>query len=298
MASCLILQCFQKPIETIRVLESVAECDGVAEYDIILWCDVAHDSHLPNPGPLGQKNRELIEVLRKYQKSEEARFKSIELKINSQPRGPYTTCYDAIEYGFQGHAFVVFSEDDIAFAKDSLNYYSAYRDGRMPLGEGCIGVTADSQQFFPRSDVYSSKSIAISVGDKWKDEVNIMRKRAREHELYNKVLRAGWAPNKQMGMFKPGWDRIKHLRADGGTAEKAPDTLTGEFVRDNSLHFLYSVIPRCNDIGLFNEQGCTTLYYNATPNLSTIHYLTSDNFEENCEEYELLPGVPFNTVIG
>ena len=50
-------------------------------------------------------------------------------------------------------------------------------------------------------------------------------------------------------------------------------------VNKRSLYFLYSIVPRSNDIGLFNELGCTTLYYDGEINLTTIKYLTSDDFD-------------------
>ena len=102
-----------------------------------------------------------------------------------------------------------------------------------------------------------------------------------------------------MGMFKSGWDQIKHIRGRPGTAQYPPDTLTGLFVSEQSLHFLYSVIPRCNDIGLLNDLGCTTLNCPAERSgTRTIYYLTTDDLEGNSDEYELVSSAPFNTAIG
>ena len=50
---------------------------------------------------------------------------------------------------------------------------------------------------------------------------------------------------------------------------------------------IYSYIPRTNDLGLYHELGCTTLYYNGCPPNDTIKYLTTDDFDINTCEYEL-----------
>ena len=101
----------------------------------------------------------------------------------------------------------------------------------------------------------------------------------------NYIQKIKWSPNKQFGIFKENWDKFKFFRNNNYGSyniyrEHAPDTATGFFVRDNNYYFIYSYIPRCNDIGLFNQYGWTQLHYDKNQNIpiSTIKYLTSNNF--------------------
>ena len=79
----------------------------------------------------------------------------------------------------------------------------------------------------------------------------------------------------------------------------ASDTATGIFVKENNYFFYHSIVPRTNDIGLFNELGCTTIYFNGTVPIYTIKYITSDTFTDVTMQnnYEVIDGIPITTII-
>ena len=351
MESCILLQCFCKPKETINVLNSLLKCIGINNYNLILYVDISNDLRFKS------SNKELINKLNLFKQNNISKFKNIEIVKNNENKGPYKTCYEGIEYAFIKNNFVIFSEDDSIFTKDSIIYYNYYRDNYHKFNDDkCLGITADSINFYsennniynnfekmiieygihnnkkditeiclnkyckdniisiPSNDVIRAKmfgdpkpgtikSIFIN-GEEYKhdEEINyniyiplkkniynnkkIEIKKQLNNIYLNYIQKINWAPNKQFGIFKEKWDKIKFFRNNNNNYIiskyniHAPDTATGFYVKDFNYYFIYSYIPRCNDIGLFNILGCTQLYNNKKNNIlsSTIKYLTTDDF--------------------
>ena len=259
MNSCIVVQCFCKPIETIGLLNSLLNCCEINEYNLLLYVDKAQDK-----SKFEKKNLELIKLLDKYKLENKDRFKSIQLIICKFNKGPYICCHDAIEYAFTYNEFVIFTEDDIIFCKDTIKFYNIYKDSQELHNENCIGITSSSNYYYSIENIFSSKQYIIEVLPKYLEKINSIKVETINNSLYNKIIKTNWAPNKQFGIFRNGWDQIKLYRSkefiNSGECNKiAPDQYTGEMVNKRSLYFLYSIVPRSNDIGLFNELGCTTI---------------------------------------
>lgn len=288
MPSCIVVQCFCKPIETIVLLNSLHNCHEINQYNLLLYVDNAKDN-----SRFKQKNLELIKLLDKYKLENKDIFKSIQLIICGSNKGPYIGCYDAIEYAFTYNDFVIFTEDDIIFCKDTIKFYNIYRNSQELHNENCIGITSSSNYYYSKENIFSSKQYNIEVLPKYLEKINNIKIETITNNFYNKIIKTNWAPNKQMGLFKNGWDQIKLYRSKefalSGKVDKiAPDQYTADMVNKKSLYFLYSIVPRSNDIGLFNKLGCTTLYYDGEVNLTTIKYLTSDNFDNVLNNLEII----------
>ena len=296
MSSCVVIQCFCKKDETIATVTSLEGCVGVSEFNLLLYVDKAKMGDQRE-----SSNIELIGLLSEYKRRSEHLYKSVRIIVSETNLGPYIACFRAIEYAFTYNEFVVFSEDDITFCKDSLTFYKSYRDRSIDYDDDCIGVTANSLRFYPGHNIYTEKSGTIIVSPEYQDKVNDMRSMAINNNLSSVIEKVKWAPNKQMGLFAVGWDRIKKFRRDGiqGSNGEVPDVATGKYVKESPYYFIYSFIPRSNDIGLFHKFGCSTMYYDGDPGYSTIKYLTSDDLECHDNSYRYISNPDeFDTVIG
>lgn len=277
---CICIQCFNKPEETKHVLSSLEKCYGLENYNLLLFIDKAH----PNSKSL-PKNMELIQELKKYSTEAKNFYKSIELVISSNNLGPYKACYEIVERGLQKNKYVIFSEDDITFCKDTLNYFSECFKLREFTDPFCAGISSSSVYFgYSNKNNFKILNGQIDCTDNLKNQKCQIQNEIKEHHLINCTERVNWAPNKQFGLTREKWDLIKFFRTDNYMLNKtlntcAPDEATGHFVKSKNLYYLFSIVPRSNDIGLYNEYGCTTLYYNGQPSPDTIKAVTSDDFE-------------------
>lgn len=78
-------------------------------------------------------------------------YKSITCVFSSEPNGPYVSCAELIDCGFNKSDHVIFSEDDILFCKDAMDLYCAYFSNAIAgvdINDAkCIGVTTSSNYF-------------------------------------------------------------------------------------------------------------------------------------------------------
>ena len=266
---CVILiQCYVKPIITLNILNKLKTFNNLKKYILILYIDKAK----PN-SKFTKNNNLLIKNLLKFKKKYNNLFKNIIIKINNKNLGPYLTCFHANNFAFNYSDFVIFSEDDSIFCNDSLSYFDFFRKSNLINNTDIIGVTTCSPFFYHKNISTCNKSINNNdlIDNIIKDNDHIS------------VMKFKRTPNKQWGMFKMGWDKIKHIRENGGT-----DFDTYKYIDKNNLYFIYSVIPRTNDIGFYHNLGCTTLYYKKKMlTVPTIKFLTSDLFNIKTDNYIL-----------
>lgn len=291
MNSCVVIQCFAKPHETLQTLKSLERCIGIEQYNLLLFVDSTTNTKII------EARHNLIEILKQYISNNKS-FKSIELHISDKCLGPYVGCYSAINKAFMENEFVIFSEDDAIFTRDAILYYNSYRDNKIPHSDSCIGITASSPFYYSDKNIYIDIKKSNDICDAFKDRVNIIIHNS--HQYINSIIKRSSGPGKQMGMFKSGWDKIKYYRSPEYCSlptRKASDYMTSIFISESKFYFYYSIIPRTNDIGLFNEYGCTTLYYNKPPPIYTIKYLTSDYFDLSEKEFTIVNSHPTDTII-
>jgi len=147
MKSCIIIQCYVKPIETLLVLQSLEKCDGIKEYDIILYVDKS-----PEKSKFEEPNKELIVKLKEYKNNNHHKYNQIIIFINQNNLGPYICCGNGIDYCFENYDYVIFTEDDAIFTKDAIKFYNAYRDNLIPNPEECISISAFSPLFITNNE--------------------------------------------------------------------------------------------------------------------------------------------------
>ena len=292
MDYCVCIQCFNKPIETLLVLNSLEKNANLKKIHLLLYVDKAE-----NKTKSYKKNIELIDKLISYKNEKDCLFKSLTLIMSDINLGPYKCCYLTIENGFTLSNNVIFSEDDILFCKDTINYFIAYFNNKIKNvdinHEDCLGITSSSIYFgFTKKTSFTINEKDIIVNNLFSDKIKNIKEKIKNNGSINSCQKINWAPNKQFALLKHNWNKISFFRTDNYILDtklntKAPDHATGEFVNNNNMYFIYSYIPRSNDIGLYYELGCTTLYYNDFPSCNTIKYLTTDDFNIISCNYEL-----------
>lgn len=99
----------------------------------------------------------------------------------------------------------MFTEDDIVFCGDTLNYYNNYRDKKINCDENCIGITSSSLNFYPLNNDIFKNINSNEIKDDYKDKINDIIKFVNDNNLLNVLEPIKTAPNKQMGLFKEGW---------------------------------------------------------------------------------------------
>lgn len=255
MKSCILIQCFIKVKETIQVLESLMHAECIDQYDIICYVDKAEEG-----SKFESSNLKLVQELLKFK--EKYKDHPVILEFAKKNLGPYLCCYQAMEFCFTNYDFVIFSEDDSIFCKDTIRYYNFYRDHQIKDEKDVLGITSMSGRY-PRKNLEPIDPLVLQK----------IKEFAIKEGYINKYQKVFHAPNKQFGIFKDKWQLIRHLRC-----QHHADHLTLQFIQDHQYYFYFSVIPRTNDIGLNHELCCSTLYFGKEIPVDTMNIITSDDF--------------------
>lgn len=276
MDICICISAFNKPKETLFVIESIEKCYLSNFITLLIYIDTVDNGNISY-----NNNQQLIKNITEYKNN---KFKNIIVHITKKNEGPYLACFNCIEKAFTICDFVVFGEDDILFSKDALVYYYAYYKSIIPNNDDkCIGITTSSINFgYLKKELFEINNGKIVMNNDLQNKFNDAKDIIESKKLLYCYQYVKWAPNKQFGLFQKNWNKIKYYRSDEFlkiNKTDAPDAVTGYFVNKNNYYFIYSYIPRSNDIGLYHDLGCTTLYYKGIASPDTIKYITSDDFE-------------------
>lgn len=163
-------------------------------------------------------------------------------------------------------------------------------------------ITSSSHYFYPTTNNIFEDINNNIIKNNYKEKIDEIINFVNDNNLLNVIEHVATAPNKQMGMFKNGWDKIKMFRDKKHSylynrkseyKKYVPDVATSVFIKKSPYYFIFSFVPRSNDIGLYNELGCTYIYAPNQFNSSTTKYLTSDNFEKKTNIYQTKSDLDF-----
>lgn len=269
----IVVQAYAKFAECVQVLDSIGRQPLAHKYTVLVYVDGLARSHRRDRRVLDERDK-LLEYLRKRAEGGTNGFKLVLHECDSN-KGPYLCCHDAVEMGFTLDDFVIFTEDDIVFCRDSLELYESYRYGEIECEGTVVGVTTQSQRYGMTS--------SAPVDERTKAQtITAAGIRARRLERHY------WAPNKQFALFKSEWDRISFIRKrdfsahpevkDKSYSRFGADRATGHYCQENRLSFLFSFVPRIQDIGFYHVNGVTTRCQGTQGKTSnTIKSITTDD---------------------
>ena len=116
----ILVQAFIKVDTLSKCLDSLRACTGANDFRLVIFQDGVDGN--PFMGKYEEEHQETKDFIKCWVETHEAAFQSIEFHPQTQGRGTTRTCKLSVDYVITGAPFVLFSEDDIIFEKDSLTY--------------------------------------------------------------------------------------------------------------------------------------------------------------------------------
>ena len=116
----ILVQAFIKVDTLSKCLDSLRACTGASNFRLVIFQDGVDGN--PFMGKYGKEHQETKGFIERWVETHEAAFQSVEFHPQTQGRGPLLTCKLSVDYAVTDASFVLFTEDDIIFAKDSLTY--------------------------------------------------------------------------------------------------------------------------------------------------------------------------------
>lgn len=267
----LVVQCFNKPDTLALTLNSLVKCHNRGDFDLIIWQDSATGSERQDRYEKAcQATRALIESTLPHLKRE---FRSVDFKANHSNLGCYKTCQIAIDYAFESHSHVIFSEDDAVFAEDALVWFKGMFQSEAIKDSRCVAIAAESPYFnADEKDVPRDLRLDIIVG-------------INKTDVGARFLPFNWVPSTVFGVNRDQWARIRDIR---GLVNG--DVVLCEHCREQDLHCLFPIVPRAKDVGMLHGNGYSVGIHGENNVPPKNVFVTSDDLVQTDVEYKLFIG--------
>lgn len=262
MKKAILIQGFVKPSEIRNLFNSLVKNEGLSDYTIFFWLDSCVNMKYKNRENWIQLNKETFDVCNQI-KDANPDLK-IEIFQNDFNKGTSGTCYEAISYCFDnGFDYVLFSEDDTIFSKDSLEFFNYFIVNNFFIEDNLWAIQGESKFFDSKSHQLDS--------NKFKK----LTSQIIENNLINKFSTIPWVPSTQFLINKKIWKQYGHIR---GQVKGARDF--GIACKENNGYSIFPIVPRVKDIGMLSENGYSRYFKgeNVLDKKST--FFTSDDFAD------------------
>ncbi|NBB81165.1 MAG: hypothetical protein GVY36_17285 [Verrucomicrobia bacterium] len=260
--AAICVQVFNKADTSVKTLASLAAANGARDFDLIITQDGLDGSRFA--GKYSAEHAETRNVVEQWIKANSTAFSSIRFMPETIGRGTAGTAKVAIDYGFEAHQWVIFSEDDVIYEADALDWFRAMIIHDNFLHDDVWAIAGESKYF-------DSKGTRIS------DAVAAEAKSVAEHHsLISKFCYFNWLPSSCFATNIRKWSSFGETRGMARGPKMVNDLCVQE--RKKSL---WPVIARCRDVGMHHEIGYSmTIHKEASKIPQKSNFLTSSMFKE------------------
>jgi hypothetical protein len=261
VATTIAVQAFSKAERIIRTLNSIAESRGSNKYNLLILQDGCAGSQQT------EKYREVhaktTSAIESWTSTNRHAFQSVCFQRSHRNCGPYSTAQQLIDWAFETSESVIFSEDDIIFEKDALEWFERALAHPMFLRPQVWAVAGESKFFDASRHVPSAADICYAL------EV------ARAQRLIDRFVYFDFLPSscfatipdkwadfgKTRGAANGDWEVIRRCRAEGKLC-------------------LWPVVARCRDVGMHDPLGWSVRWRGADHSAFKNSYITSGMLED------------------
>jgi hypothetical protein len=244
MNPALVVQTFCKIDTLMDLCESLLRCEPQhrQDIDLIFFNDSAigsrrQEQYLP-------KTYQVQQQLSSFAKLNRHRFRSITLRRNEINLGTCKTCEVALDYAFQDHDFVIFTEDDTIFSTDALEWFLTMGASSEFLNEDVWAIAGESIFFDGRELTPDAKIVADAT------------KYAIDYELGDKYIFFNFVPSTCFATSGRKWMNFSVTR---GQPNGDVDLCTRCRVEEKRC--IFPIVPRVKDIGMLHPDGYSVLIH-------------------------------------
>lgn len=216
------------------------------------------------------KNKEVIKVCNSIK--EQNQNTNIKIVVNQKNEGTSKTCFKGISHCFDhDYDFVLFTEDDTIFSKDSLIFFNFFIENNFFDNDKLWSIQGESKFF-------DSKGKEINNG-----LMPILKDKIQQNNLIDKWSKISWVPSTQFLISRKIWKKYGEIRGDKKGARKF-----GEACKKTGGYSIYPIIPRVKDIGMTLKDGYSTYYKGENILDKKTTYLTSSDFPTKSSKLNFL----------
>lgn len=184
------------------------------------------------------EHAETAEAVQSWIANNLTKFASINFIKESLGRGTAATAKRAIDYGFVDHDWIIFSEDDLIYEADALQWFSIMIKHDGFLRDDVWAVAGESKHFDSKGADITSEITQEAL------------RTAFDLDLISKYIYFQWLPSSCFATTKQKWSEFADTRGLGRGPKEVNDRCKVE-----NKYSLWPVVARCRDVGMHHVHG-------------------------------------------
>ncbi len=244
MAGAIAVQAFNKAESVIRTLDSIVKCRGSSKYDLFILQDgyAGSKGYVKFTPTDTEKYSEAcvktIAAIESWTADKRHNFKGVRFRYMEQNHGPYKTAEQLIDWAFETSKSVIFSEDDVIFEEDAVEWFERALAHPMFRRPEVWAIAGESKFFNSNRHVPSDAHISRAL--------NV----AQTHGLMERFVYFDVIPSSCFTTTREKWAEFGKTR---GTTNG--DRAVVERCRAEGKLCFWPVIARCRDTGMHDPLG-------------------------------------------
>ena len=236
MATAIAIQAFNKADSILRTLDSIARARGSNGYDLFILQDGCSGSEQT------EKYRaawaETIQALKSWISKNRDHFASVRFETSEQNNGPYQTAERLITWALETSKSVIFSEDDVIFECDAMEWFERTLAHPMFLRPNVWAIAGESRFFDSYRHIPSNADVHRAL------EV------ALTQNLVEQFVYLEFLPSSCFATTRDKWAEFGDTR---GTI-RGDRAVVDRCLAEGKVCF-WPVIARCRDAGMHHPLG-------------------------------------------
>ena len=230
------VQAFNKADTVIDTLDSLSRARMCGSFDLIVVQDGLDGNRFRDR--YSNEHDATQKAVEGWLAENASAFASAKFIPESLGRGTAGTARVAVNHGFEGHDWVIFSEDDVLFEADALEWFSSLIMHRGFLRENVWAIAGESKYFDSRGGAVSEALV--------KDALQC----ARRHRLIARFTYFKWLPSSCFATTIEKWREFEETRG----LPRGPK-MVNDRCKSEEKFSLWPIIARCRDIGMHHQIG-------------------------------------------
>jgi hypothetical protein len=278
MPGTIAVQAFNKADSVLRTLDSIAKCRGSSNYNLLILQDGCAGAKFPKnllsttakSGTRSDQTESYYEAWNKttgavdsWRENNRDHFRSLRFDRAEVNHGPYATAERLIDWAFATSNSVIFSEDDLVFEQDAVEWFEDALAHPMFLSPDVWAIAGESKFFDSQQHVPSDADISRALDV------------AHTHGLKDRFVYFDFIPSSCFATTREKWAEFGETR--GATNG---DRAVVERCRAEAKLCLWPVIARCRDIGMHDPLGYSVRWKGPNHPVFKNSYIVSGMLED------------------
>jgi hypothetical protein len=236
VSDSIAIQAFNKAESVLGTLDSIARSSGSDKYRLVILQDACSGSAATEKYRSAWE--ETTHAIEAWISRNKDHFVSVRFDRSEENNGPYRTAEQLISRALESSEFVIFSEDDVIFQRDAIEWFERAFNHPGFLRPNVWAIAGESKFFESHRHSPSDPVVSRAV------------ELAESNNLINKFVYFDYLPSSCFATTRDKWADFGETRG----ATRGDRAVVDRCLAEGKVCF-WPVIARCRDTGMHHPLG-------------------------------------------